>query len=203
MTCPVGSSHYHGEQSSPHDRPLDYLPGVQGASARWVHAGNGMAHIQLVRPDARIPRAVRFWTTMRTAKSCPLPPGPVSPRRGLRRSRCSLDLWETTHSLGGRSQWLVAGWDALHGAPSSKAVEGWLDVSEPSKGTLVRLAGDLDFTAFLEGGFWRVATFQIPARIRDAMDGVLGSALKLSPRSVQWSARATPDGHKFQFWYKI
>jgi hypothetical protein len=32
MTCPVGSSHYHGLLSSPHDRPLGYLTGAQGAS---------------------------------------------------------------------------------------------------------------------------------------------------------------------------
>lgn len=202
MTCSVGSNHYHGEQSSPHDRPLDYLPGVQGASARWVHAGNGMAHIQLIRPDARMPRAVRIWTNIKS-RGMPVPPVPLSPHRGLHRSRCSLDLWETPHSLGGRSQWLVAGWDALQGAPSEEAVEGWLDASEPTRGTRLRLAADLDFTAFLEGGFWRVATFQIPARIRDVMDGVLGSALKLSPRAIRWSARATTDAHKFQFWYQL
>lgn len=204
MTCPVGSSHYHGEQSSPHDRPLGHLTGTQGASvSRWRHAGSGLAHIQLIRPDARNPRAVRFWTTMRNSRECPVPPVPTSPRRCLHRSRCALDLWEGPHSLGGRSQWLVASWDALHGAPSSQTVEGWLDVSEPTKGSLVRLAPSLDFTAFLEGGFWRVATFQVPAQIRDAMDGVLGSGLRLSPRAIRWSARATEDGTHFQFWYRI
>jgi hypothetical protein len=161
-----------------------------------------MAHIQLVRPDARSPRAVRLWTNIRS-RSVPVPPVPLSPRRGLHRSRCSLDLWETTHSLGGRSQWLVAGWDALRGAPSLPTLQGWLDKSEPTQGSLVRLAGDLDFTAFLEGGFWRVAAIQVPTRVRDAMDGILGSGLRLSPRAVQWSARATEDGKHFQFWYRI
>lgn len=204
MTCPVGSSHYHGEQSSPHDRPLGHPTGTQGASvSRWVHAGSGVAHIQHVRPDVRLPRALRFWTVMGNSRALPVPPVPLSPRRGLHRSRCSLDLWEAPHSLGGRSQWLVAAWDARHGAPTPQGVEGWLDVSEPTRGSLVRLADSLDFTAFLEGGFWRVATFQVPARIRDATEGVLGSRLRLEPRAVRWSARATEDGTRFQFWYQI
>ena len=161
-----------------------------------------MAHIQLVRPDVRNPRAIRLWTNIRS-RSVPVPPVPLSPRRGLHRSRCSLDLWETTHSLGGRSQWLVAGWDALQGPPTLATMEGWLDVSEPTKGLLVRLADSLDFTAFLEGGFWRVAAIQVPARIRDVMDGVLGSGLRLAPRAIQWSARATRDATQFQFWYRV
>lgn len=161
-----------------------------------------MAHIQLIRPDVRNPRAIRVWTNIR-ARSFPVPPVPLSPRRGLHRSRCSLDLWETTHSLGGRSQWLVAGWDALRPPPTLGTMQGWLDRSEPTQGSLVRLADSLDFTAFLEGGFWRVATFQVPARIRDVMDGVLGSALRLAPRAVKWSARATRDKQNFQFWYQI
>lgn len=203
MTCTVGSSHYYGDQSSPHDRPLDYPTGVQGASiSKWVHAGNGMAHIQLVRPDARNPRALRFWTTMRGSQA-PYPPVPTSPRRSLHRSRCSLDLWETPHPLGGRSQWLLASWEALQPAPPVDRVREWLERSEPVRGNVVRLADSLDFTAFLEGGRWRVASFQIPTQVRDAMDGIFGSAVRLSPKSCQWSARATPGGEKFQFWYRI
>lgn len=204
MTCLVGSSHYDGEQSSPHDRPLDYPTGVQGASfCKWVHAGNGVAHIQLIRPDARNPRALRFWTTMRGSKACPPPPIPLSPRRGLHRSRCALDLWQTPHPLGGHTRWLLASWDALHGAPSQQVLQGWLDKSEPIQGNVVRLADSLDFTAFLEGGSWRVATFQVPGPIRDVMEGVLGSGQRLTPRAVRWSARATDDATKFQFWYRI
>lgn len=204
MTCPVGSSHYHGEQSSPHDRPLGHLTGTQGASvSRWVHAGSGVAHIQFVRPDAKNPRAIRLWTTMRTCRECPLPPVTPTGRRGLYRSRCSLDLWETPHPLGGRSQWLVAAWDALRGAPPPEELQRWLDVSEPTQGNLVRLDGSVDFTAFLEGGRWRVASLQIPHQTRDVMDGILGSGARLSPHAVRWSARAMEDGSKFQFWYRI
>ena len=203
MGCIVGSNHYHGEQSSPHERPLDYLPGVQGASlCKWVHAGSGMAHIQFIRPDARNPRAVRFWTTIRS-KVTPYPRVPISPRRGLHRSRCALDLWSAPHPLGGHTSWLVASWDALQGAPTYQKVLEWLDHSEPTRGTVVRLAENLDFTAFLEGGSWRVATFQVPSQTRDVIDGILGSGLRLSPRAIRWSARATTDAQHFQFWYQI
>jgi len=203
MTCSVGSSHYHGEQSSPHDRPLDYLTGVQGASfCKWVHAGSGVAHIQHIRPDVANPRALRFWTTMRTSRTCPVPPVPLSPRRGIHRSRCSLDLWDGPHSLGGRSQWLLASWEAQQPAPALDRVKEWLERSEPVRGNVVRLADSLDFSAYLEGGLWRVAAFQVPAQIRDAMDGILGSAARLNPRAVRWAARACGNS-KFQFWYRI
>jgi len=198
----VGSSPYHGPLSSPHDRPLGYPTGAQGASL-WRHAGSGVAHFQFVRPDASNPRAIRVWTTVKT-KDLPVPPVPLSPRRGLHRSRCALDVWETPHPLGGRSQWLVASWDARQGAPSREALQGWLDRSEPVQGTLVRISDSLDFTAFLEGGNWRVAAIQIPTPIRDAMDGVLGSGVRVQPpKSCRWSARATDDATQFQFWYRI
>lgn len=201
-TCTVGSSPYYGQPSSPHDRPLGYPTGAQGASL-WRHAGSGVAHIQYVRPDTSNPRAIRIWTSMRTSRECPVPPIPLSPRRGLHHSRCALDLWETPHPLGGRSQWLVGSWDALQGAPSSQTLQGWLDRSEATKGVLTRLADSLDFRAFLEGGFWRVAAIQVPTRVRDAMDGILGSGLRLTPRAIRWSARATQDGKCFQFWYRV
>lgn len=198
----MGSNPYHGPLSSPHDRPLGYLTGAQGASL-WSHSGSGVAHFQFVRPDVRNPRALRLWTTIRGG-TLPVPPVSLSPRRGLHRSRCALDVWETPHPLGGRSQWLLASWDALHGAPSRETLEGWLDQSEPSKGILLRLGDSLDFTAHLEGGNWRVASLQIPTPIRDAMDGVLGSGIRVQPpKSCQWSARATKDATKFQFWYRI
>ena len=214
MTCIVESSPYYGSESSPHERPLDYLTGVQGASVgasnmasnvrlKWQDVGSGVAHIQFVRPDSRSPRALRFWTTIRKSQQTPVPPVLVSGQRGLHRSRCSLDLWYAEHPLGGRTTWLIAGWDTVTGGPTQQTLSGWLEQSELRKGVLTRLSDSLDFTAFLEGGRWRVATFQVPTLIRDAMDGVLGSSTRMQPRAIKWSARATTDASKFQFWYKI
>ena len=169
----------------------------------WVHNASGVAHLQLVRPDVPRPRAIRIWTNVRS-RALPVPPVPVSPRKGIHRARCSLDVWETPHLLGGRTQWLVAAYDALGAPPSREALSGWLDELEPVRGVLLRLADSLDFTAYLEGGLWRVAAVQVPTPIRDVMDGVLGSGLRVQPpRSCQWSARATSDATKFQFWYRI
>lgn len=198
----MGSSPYYGQPSSPHDRPLGYPTGAQGASL-WRHAGSGVAHFQFVRPDVSRPRALRIWTTIRGG-TLPVPPVQVSPRRGLHRSRCGLYVWETPHPLGGKQAWLLAAYDALGRPTTREAVQGWLDASEPTRGTLLTLDESLDFTAHLEGGNWRVAAIQVPTPVRDAMDGVLGSAVRVQPpKSCRWSARATDDATQFQFWYQI